>query len=111
MVDRVESVMNGPAAAAILAAGIGIAATGIMTTGAEVSPGWARLLNWWNPVGPLSGKTGVGILAWLASWLVLGLLWRDREVKFGRVLVISAALLAVGLLLTFPPVFALVAGG
>ncbi len=111
MADRAESLKNGPAAAAILAAGIGIAVTGIMSAGAEASPGWGRLLNWWNPVGPLSGKTGVGITAWLVSWLVLGLLWRDREVKFGRVLVISAVFLAVGLLLTFPPVFELIAGG
>ena len=110
MADRARSMKNGPAAAATLAAGIGIAVVGIMTMGAEASPAWSRLLNWRNPVGPLSGKTGVGVAAWLVSWLVLGLLWRDREVKFGRVLVISALLLSIGLLLTFPPLFTLAAG-
>src|SRR5512133_2051417 len=111
MADRVEALRNGPAAAAILAAGIGIAVTGIMSTGAEASPAWARLLNWWNPVGPLSGKTGVGIIVWLVSWLILGLLWRGKEVRFVPVVVASAILLVVGLLLTFPPVFELIAGG
>jgi hypothetical protein len=102
---------NGPSAAAILAAGIGLAVTGIVSAAAEAISEWSAMLVWSKPVGALSGKTTIGIAAWLVSWLVLGLLWKDREVRFGQILVISAALLAVGLLLTFPPVFELIAGG
>ena len=105
------SMRNGPSAAAILAAGIGLAVTGIVSAAAEAISEWSAMLVWSKPVGALSGKTTIGIAAWLVSWLVLGLLWKDREVRFGQILVISAALLAVGLLLTFPPVFELIAGG
>ena len=66
---------------------------------------------WSKPVGALSGKTILGIAAWLVSWLIFGLLWKDREVSLRPVLILSVVLLAAGLLLTFPPVFELIAGG
>jgi Sec-independent protein secretion pathway component TatC len=37
--------------------------------------------------------------------------WKGKDVKFGPVLILSTVLLAVGVLLTFPPVFELIAGG
>jgi hypothetical protein len=102
---------NGPSAAAILAAGIGLAVTGIVSALAEAIAAWSALLVWSKPVGALSGKTTIGILAWLVSWLILGLTWRGKEVRLTPVLVASAVLLAAGVLLTFPPVFELLAGG
>ena len=102
---------NGPSAAAILAAGIGLAVTGIVSALAEAIAAWSAVLVWSKPVGALSGKTILGIAAWLASWLIFGLLWKDREVSLRPVLILSVVLLAAGLLLTFPPVFELIAGG
>jgi len=66
-----ERLPNGPAAAAILSAGLGSAVIGLLTTGAVISTGLKSALNWWGPAGPL----------------------------------VTLVLLALGVLLTFPPVF------
>jgi len=100
-----ERIPNGPAAAAILSAGVGSATIGLMTTGAVISAGLKSALNWWSPAGPLTGKTSVGVIAWLVTWIVLHVLWKDKDVPLVRVLVVMLVLLALGVLLTFPPVF------
>jgi len=100
-----ERIPNGPAAAAILSAGVGSATIGLMTTGAVISAGLKSALNWWSPAGPLTGKTSVGVVAWLVTWIVLHVLWKDKDVPLVRVLVVMLVLLALGVLLTFPPVF------
>lgn len=102
---RQERVSNGPAAAAILSAAVGSAIIGLLTTGAVISAGLKSALNWWGPAGPLTGKTGVGVIGWLVTWAILHKLWRDRDVLLVRVLIATLLLLALGLLLTFPPVF------
>jgi len=61
--------------------------------------------SWRRPGGPLTGKTGVGVIAWLVSWIVLHTLWKDEDVALVRVLVVTLVLLPLGLLLAFPPVF------
>ena len=100
-----ERIPNGPAAAAILSAGVGSATIGLMTTGAVISAGLKSALNWWSPAGPLTGKTSVGVIAWLVTWIVLHVLWKDKDVPLVRVLVVMLVLLALGVLLTFPAVF------
>lgn len=102
---------NGPSAAAVMAAGIGIAVTGIVSTLAEAVAAIGKSLTWSKPVGDLSGKTIIAIIVWLIAWLILGLAWRDRDVRLAPVLVASAILLVVGIAFTFPPVFELIAGG
>jgi len=62
-------------------------------------------LNIYNPSGPLSGKTTLGIAVWLISWLLLGFLWKDKELDLRRSFIITMVLIVVGLLLTFPPFF------
>ena len=52
-----DSLPNGPAAAAILAAGIGCAALGILAFAGDASDTIGRLLNIYNPTGTLSGVT------------------------------------------------------
>ncbi len=102
---------DGPAAAAVLAAGIGLAVTGIISSLAEAINSFGKALVWVKPVGDLSGKTIIGIVVWLVAWLVLGLTWKDRDVSYRPVAIIAAVLLAVGLLTTFPPFFELFAAG
>ncbi len=108
--EPVENIPNGPGAAAILAAGIGCATLGILTFAAEAARPFANLLNFYGPVGPLSGKTTVTILVWLVTWLVLSRLWRAKTVAMEKVNLAAFALLAVGFLLTFPPFWALFLG-
>lgn len=106
MAERVqERIPNGPAAAATLSAGVGSAVFGLLTTGAAISEGLSSALNWWSPAGPLAGKTGVGVITWLVSWIVLHIVWKDKDVAFVRVLATTLVLLSLGLLLTLPPVF------
>ena len=105
-----DSIPNGPGAAAILAAGIGSAAVGIVSLAAEASEGIKNFLNFYNPAGPLSGKTTVAIIIWLAAWFVLSRLWGTKTVAMRQVNLAAFALLAVGLVFTFPPVWGLFVG-
>ncbi len=100
---------NGPAAAAILAAGVGSLALGLITTVDEAIEGLAQHLTLNDGVGDLSGKSLVAVVAWLGSWLVFHFLWRDRRVDFGRVFGLTLVLTGLGTLGTFPPFFEFVA--
>jgi hypothetical protein len=102
---------NGPVAAALLAGGIGSAVLGLLTFGAEASEGIKNILNWYNPVGPLMGKSSLGILAFILSWVILNSLWKGKETNFNRIATIALALVVVGLIFTFPPVWSILLGG
>jgi hypothetical protein len=99
----VNAIPSGPAAAAILAAGIGWATLGILDLVGHIFETVKNFLVFYNPSGPLSGATTMAIVIWLASWFVLNLRWRTKNVAFGTVSVAAFAALALGLLLTFPP--------
>lgn len=103
------TVATGVAAAAMIACGIGTLVIGLMTTGAEISEGLKNALNWWNPAGPLTGKTGVGIIVWLISWIVMHTIWKDKEYNLGKAFTITLILIGLGVLFTFPPFFELFA--
>jgi len=96
---------NGPAMAAILAAALGVFALGLLTTLTEAAVGLHDWLIFQNRVGPLSGKTTMTGVAWLASWAVLHVVWRGRDVPFAAVLGVAGLLLVIGNLLMFPPIF------
>lgn len=96
---------NGAAAAAVLSSSFGVFVLGLLTTLAAASAGIKDWLNWYDPTGPLSGKTTLAGIMWLVAWIV-GHYWlRNKEVKFTRVTQASIALIVVGLLLMFPPIF------
>jgi fluoride ion exporter CrcB/FEX len=101
---------NGPAAAALLAAGIGTFVLGLFTTWAEASDSFAQdTLKIDNDVGPLSGKTTFAVIAYLIAWAVLTpVLWK-RSLPWPAVLAISGALIAAGYIGTFPKFFELFA--
>lgn len=108
-VSKESSLPNGPAAAALLAGGIGAAVLGIVTTVSEASAGAAAAMNWSAPVGPLSGKVGITIIVYLIAWAILHFAWRGKNVNFNQIATVAFVLLAIGLLGTFPPVFDLFA--
>lgn len=104
--DVVEAALTiGPAAAAMISGAIGIFVIGLLTTGAVIFEGLRAALNWWNPAGPLTGKTGVGVIAWLISWALLNTVWKDKEYDLRTAFLITLIFVAVGVILTFPPVF------
>lgn len=96
---------EGPVSAAIIAGGLGALALGVLTTLAEASTSAKDWLQWSDRVGPLSGKTIMAVLIWLASWAVLHVLYRDKPFESRRALTIGTVLLALGVLGTFPTFF------
>lgn len=96
---------EGPVAAAILAAGIGALALGILTTLAEASGSIKRFLNFYDPVGPLSGVTIGAVVIWLTAWGILHVRYRTRSVGSGRALTASLVLIGLGVVATFPLFF------
>ena len=104
--DVVETaVTTGPAAAAMISGAIGTFVIGLLTTSAVIFEGLRNALNWWNPAGPLTGKTGVGVIAWLISWALLNTVWKGKEYDLRKALIITLIFVALGVILTFPPVF------
>jgi hypothetical protein len=96
---------SGPAAAAILAAGIGCFVMGLVTTFAAGMPAFSSAIAFVKPVGPLSGKSDIAIAAYLITWLLLFLVWRKQGINIGRVGTATLILVALGILGTFPTFF------
>jgi len=96
---------NGAAMAAVLAAGIGALAMGLLVIANEAGLFTAPSL--YAKAGGLSGRSTFAVFAWLASWGILHMVWRDRAIGTGRVLGLTAMLVALGLIMTFPPVWGL----
>ena len=98
---------DGPALAAILSASLGVFALGLFTVLAMASDTVKNFLTWYGPAGPLSGKSGMALVVWLMTWGLLHPLWKKREIKFAKIWRWALLLIALGFLLTFPPVFEL----
>jgi hypothetical protein len=96
---------EGPVAAAVLAAGIGSLALGILTTLAEASEDIKELLNFYDPVGPLSGKTTGAVIVWVVAWAILHMVYRNKVVESRKELAASLVLIGLGVLGTFPIFF------
>lgn len=109
--EQQARISNGPAAAAILASGVGSVALGAFTVAAEASTGLKNALSFYDPSGPLSGKTTLAVAVWLVAWLALHLMWRKKDVDLTRTFWVTGALIALGVIGTFPPFFELFAGG
>lgn len=101
---------NGPVAAALLSAGIGSTIFGLSVFFSDLSAGFATAMNWLKPVGPLSGKSSVGVLAFFLAWVILNNLWKGKDIDFDRISKIAVVLLVVGLITTFPPFWGLFHG-
>jgi len=114
-VQSTQTKPNGPVAASFIAAGIGSLTLGLMVCLNELGGDVSNFLKFdknfglGSGVGPLSGKATIAVLAFGISWVVLHFLWRGKEVNFGRVFSIALILVALGFILTFPPVFELFA--
>ncbi len=98
------SIANGAGAAAVLAAGIGSFFMGSFAVLADKLPAFKSTMIFVKPTGPLSGVTTCAIAVWLLSWAVLHARWHGRNVAMNHVATTALVLLALGVLLTFPPV-------
>ena len=96
---------TGPVAAAVLAAGIGAFVLGLLTTLSEASTDVHDFLEFSTDVGPLSGKTILAVVAYFGSWAILHLLLRRRNPALRAILIITAVLIALGIVGTFPTFF------
>lgn len=101
----ISSDANGSAMASFLAAGIGAFAMGVFVLLNEAGIFAAPTL--YGPAGGLSGRTTFAAIVWLIAWGVLHNRWQAREIAPARVYAVTLALVVVGVLATFPPVWAL----
>lgn len=108
--DGATLLTNGGGAAAILAAGFGSLAIGVFNYLDDMVPVIHTAFIIWRPSGSLSGLSTSAIMVWVVSWAVLSALWSGRSVNLARVNAVALAMLAVGLLLTFPPLIDLLEG-
>ncbi len=102
---------DGPVAALMWAAGVGILTLGILTTINEFGGAISSFLNFYNPVGPLAGKTTYAVVVFLIAWVVLHNMWKNRDGLFGSASRGLLVLALVGFLMTFPVFFQLFAAG
>ncbi len=107
MKNHASSFTNGAGAAAYLAAGIGSIILGISVILKENIKSVAKFMNFYDPVGPLSGTTIIALLLWIISWIVLHVIWKNKEVKFDKIFLAGTLLIILGLVGTFPPFFGL----
>ena len=98
-------VTNGAAEAAFLAAGIGALAMGAVVLLNEA--GLLSVPALYGPAGGVTGRTTVATLVWLVAWAVLHSRWKGREIEPSRIHALTLLLIALGVLGTFPPVWAL----
>jgi hypothetical protein len=96
---------SGPAAALILAGGIGVFCMGLVTTLGEASTGIADGLQWNDRVGPLSGKTLITVIVFALAWAVLTAVWRRANPPLRSITIASVVLIVLGLVGTFPTFF------
>ena len=103
--NPVRGPANGAALAAILGAGIGSLAVGLFVilneAGLYAAPGL------YAPAGGVSGRMTFATVVWAASWAILHYRWNGRDIAPRAVFVLTLILIAVGLVLTFPPVWSI----
>jgi hypothetical protein len=99
---------DGPGAAAMIAAGVGIFVLGLLTLLSELSDpvhDFLGSMDFGRGVGPLAGKTILAGLAFFIVWATMSLMWRGRDPDIKSMFWIGLALGTVGAILTFPPLF------
>jgi hypothetical protein len=96
---------SGPAAAVVLAAGLGSFTLGLLSVLTAVSPSISSALTVSDRVGDLSGVTTAAVTVYAASWGLLAVWWRRADPPLMRIAGVAAVLIALGLLGTFPPFF------
>ena len=96
---------SGPAAAVVLAAGLGCFMLGLLTVLTVASGAFSDALTFSERVGDLSGVTTIATIGFFAAWIGLAVAWRRANPPLARAAAAAGLLVALGLLGTFPPFF------
>jgi hypothetical protein len=96
---------SGPAAAAVLAAGLGSFGLGLLSVLSAASRSASDALTLSDRVGDLSGVTTGAAVLFFAAWAVLTVRWRHADPPLVRVAAAAGVLIGLGLLGTFPPFY------
>lgn len=111
--------VSGPAAAALLSAGIGYFLMMVSHQLSDTSEAREQLI-WaigsWIPgshnpsklygnMGPTTGKETILLIGWLVSWAILHRLWRHRNVKPRTMFFWFAAFFIIGTAMSWHPLF------
>ena len=105
---NLEDKPDGPGAAMMISAGIGIFVLGFLTVLAEASEDaktWLEKWEWDQGVGPLAGKTTLASLAYFVSLIALWAIWRHKDVDLKKSFYIGLTLGVLGAIGTFPTFF------
>ena len=100
-----EVISNGASLAALLAAGVGAFALGLIVILNEAGAFTVPAI--YGPSGGVSGRTTLAVVIWLIAWAILHRSWRGREIQTGRVQAVTLILTLLGVVLTCPPVWRL----
>jgi hypothetical protein len=106
-------VPEGVAVAALMAAAVGmltLAVVNLFTAASKGFNAWVYSVGkLWMPgaegIGPYSGKETLALVAWLASWVILGVVLGGKEMKLSRWLIIFLVGVGIATTLIWPPVF------
>lgn len=98
-----SAVPNGAAMAAFLAAGVGALGLGLVVFLNEL--GVFEVPALYGPAGGVTGRTAAGVVIWLVAWAVLHSRWKERRMEPSGLFAMSLILIAVGVVLCFPPVW------
>ena len=96
---------TGPAAAVVLGAGLGCFTLGLLSVLTAASSTASDDLTLSDRVGDVSGISTAAAAVFFLAWAALTVAWRRADPPLLRVAAVSALLLALGLLGTFPPFF------
>jgi hypothetical protein len=61
----------------------------------------------YQPAGGVSGRTAFAVVIWLIGWAVLHSRWKHRQLEPRPVHTLTLLLIGAGVLLCFPPLWAL----
>ena len=100
-VSAADRTMN----AVMIASGVGSAVLGLLVVGADANAALKTALTWDPGVGPLAGKAGVAAIAFLVSWVALHFSFQKQSPRLMTALIITGVLVAIGVALTFPPIY------
>jgi hypothetical protein len=120
--SQIDTKPNGPVAAAFLASGVASFVIGIGVVLNEASETikdaigvdfnaflqFDKSFGFGSGVGPLAGKVGLAIIAFVVSWVAFHIWLRGKEVNFRNYFIAALVLVALGFALTFPPIFVIV---
>lgn len=103
---------DGPGAAMMISAGLGLFTVGLLTIFAEMSEDFGTWLGKWSGdagVGALAGKTTIASLVYFGSLALLWVLWRKKNVNIKTAFYVGLGLGILGAITTYPPFFVLFA--